>query len=119
MNDAARPGNPVAVVALVLVAVAVAVVVAGLIYGFVGGVVERQSTDWFGSAVLGALVVSGLAAGVALPLTLAGVVLAIVGLARRGLPKRLAGFALGFGLPLLLVGLITLPFALAFGAAFF
>ena len=95
-----------------LVVVLVAILLPGLlgVVGFVATVLGPQQTpDTVGWGVLGGLVIAGLGLGIAGPVALIGVILAIVALVRRGFGKVAAIVALVLGAPLAVVGMLVLP----------
>ena len=97
---------------IALVVVLVAVLLPGILalVGFVATVTGPQQTpDTVGWGVLGGLVIGGLGLGIAGPVALIGVVIAIVALLRRGFGKVAAIVALVLGAPLAAVGLLLLP----------
>lgn len=108
---AAKPlRNGVGVAALVVVLAAIVLPgVLGLV-GFIATITGPQQTqDTAGWGVLGGLVIAGLGLGVAGPIALIGVILAIVALVRKGRGKIAAIIALILGTPLAIVGLLLLP----------
>ncbi len=95
-----------------LVVVLVAVVLPGLlgIVGFIATIAgPAQTQDTVGWGILGGLVIAGLGLGIAGPVALIGVILAIIALLRKGFGKVAAIVALVIGAPLAIVGMLVLP----------
>lgn len=102
--------NGVGISALVIVLAAI--VLPGIlgVVGFVATIAGPQQTqDTAGWAVLGGLVIAGLGLGIAGPVAVVGVILAIVALIRKGRGKVAAIVALVLGTPLAIIGLLVLP----------
>lgn len=108
---AAKPArNGVGIAALVVVLAAI--LLPGLLglVGFIATITGPQQTqDTAGWGVLGGLVIAGLGLGIAGPVAVIGVILAIVALLRKGRGKVAAIIALILGVPLAVVGLLVLP----------
>ncbi len=95
-----------------LVVVLAAIVLPGIlgVVGFIATVTGPQQTqDTAGWGVLGGLVIAGLGLGIAGPVAVVGVILAIVALVRKGRGKVAAIIALILGTPLAIIGLLVLP----------
>ncbi|ODU64692.1 MAG: hypothetical protein BGO97_12040 [Micrococcales bacterium 70-64] len=102
--------NGLGISALVLVLAAIALPVILAIVGFVATALGPQQTpDTLGWGVLGGLVIAALGLGIAGPVALVGIVLAIIALVRKNRGKIAAILALVLGAPLALVGLFVLP----------
>lgn len=102
--------NGLGISALVVVLAAIALPIILAIVGFVATVLGPQQTpDTAGWGVLGGLVIAALGLGIAGPVALVGIVLAIIALVRKNRGKIAAILALVLGAPLALVGLFVLP----------
>ena len=110
---APKPRNPLGIAAFVVALVAVLTPGILFLVGLVGALLEgAQSPDEFGWGLLGGLVFAFLGFGLAGPIAIVGVVLAIIALTRRGLSKVSAVIALVRGTPLAILGLLALPAAI-------
>lgn len=101
--------NPLARTGFGLVLAGVLLPVAALVVGIVAAALEAPGGDDLGWAILGGLVFAAIGLGLAVPFAVAGVVLCIVAVTRRGRAKAMAIVGIVLGAPLVLIGLGAAP----------
>ncbi|MGE3191965.1 MAG: hypothetical protein AB7K08_00685 [Microbacteriaceae bacterium] len=90
--------NRLGIAALVLVIVAIVLPIIAFVIVSVGASIEGAEGDDLGYAILGGFIISAAVVAFVSPIAIAGVVLAVVALFRRGRRKVQAVLALVFGI---------------------